>query len=265
MAIGAVVWELRAAVVLQVWPGLCHTRLMISVILPTLNSAGTLALALQGLIPAAVHGLVREVILADGGSSDATLRIADGVGADTVAAGPTRASRLIAGAQRAKFPWLLFLNPDAVLDAGWEREAEQFIEKVDGGRLAPSAAVFRFLIDDDGFAPRAVEMATAWSDAILGLAHAEQGLLIPRALYAELGGFAPLPVLEDIDFARRLGRARIVRLKRPLVTNAGRFRSEGYGARSVRHAGCVVLLALNVPLERIAILTGTTATPAAGV
>ena len=95
-----------------------HHAGMISVVVATLNSAETLAEALAGLIPAAVQGLVREVIIADGGSTDATLQIADGTGADVVHSGPTRAQRMIEGAKRAKFPWLLFIDANAVLDPG---------------------------------------------------------------------------------------------------------------------------------------------------
>lgn len=238
---------------------------MISVIVATLNAAETLGAMLEGLIPAAVQGLVREVIIADGGSSDATLRIADGAGADTVTAGPSRSSRVIAGAQRAKMPWLLFLNADGLLEAGWEREAEQFIGKVDSGRMVPSAAVYRYCVDDDGFAPRAVETLTNWGGSLLCIGYGEQGLLIPRALYANLGGFKPMPILEDIDLSRRIGRRRLVRLKRPAVCHAAHLRTEGYFARSVRHAGCLALYALNVPLERIAILQAKTAVQAASI
>ena len=245
--------------------GPCHKPLMISVIIPTLNAAETLASTLEALIPAAVQGLVREVVVADGGSTDQTQRIADGVGADTVAGGATRSSRVIGGAQRAKMPWLLFLNPDAVLDTGWEREAEQVIGKVDSCRIAPSAAVFRYSIDDDGFAPRAVETLTNWGGALFGFAHAEQGLLIPRAMYASLGGFRPMPLLEDIDLTRRIGRRYLVRLKRPVVSSAAHLRTEGYFAGSVRHAGCLALFTLNVPLDRIAVLQGKTAVQTASV
>jgi glycosyltransferase involved in cell wall biosynthesis len=238
---------------------------MISVIIPTLNSAGTLATTLEALIPAAVQGLVREVIVADGGSSDQTLRIADGTGADTVAAASTRSSRLIAGAQRARMPWLLFLNADGALDAGWEREVEVFIDKVESGRLRTSAAVFKYAVDDEGFGPRAVEALSAYAGALLGHAHAEQGLLIPRTLYTELGGFKPIPIFEDIDLARRLGRRRIVRLKRPLVSSPARLHTEGYLMRSVRHAGCVALFALNVPLDRIALLQSKSPVQASGI
>ncbi len=100
---------------------------MISVIIPTQNDARTLPAALQSLLDAAFGGLVSEVIVADCGSGDATLEIADAAGATVIEAGCGQ--QLLAGAQAARKPWLLFLKPCAVMEKGWEEEARAFIAK----------------------------------------------------------------------------------------------------------------------------------------
>ena len=123
---------------------------MISVVIPTLNSEAGLAATLTSLVPAAVDGLVREAIVVDGGSTDRTLEITDHAGADIVKAEAGRGTQLRAGAARARFPWLLFLHPDTELEAGWEREVSQFIDRVEAGRRRDTAAVFRFAVDDEG-------------------------------------------------------------------------------------------------------------------
>lgn len=238
---------------------------MISVVIPTLNAAATLPATLESLIPAAVQGLVREVLIVDGGSSDATLTIADGYGAVTIAGGPLRASRLTVGAQQARFSWLLFLNPDCALDPGWDREADQHITKIEDGNRPSSAAVFRYAIDDVGIQPRAAEALARWSGAIFGLSHAEQGLLIPRALYTEVGGFKPFPLLEDVDLTRRVGRRRLTRLRTTAVTSSLKHRQQGYMNRAMRYYGCLGLYALNVPMSRIASLLGPPPKQAPGV
>ena len=130
---------------------------MISVIIPTLNAEATLASTLSALVGPMVDGLVREVIIVDAGSSDRTAAIADDSGARLVARSGGRGYQLLAGAHRARFPWLLFLHADTVLEPGWEREAVAFMEAVDRGKRPPAAAAFRFALDDHGLRPRTLE------------------------------------------------------------------------------------------------------------
>ncbi len=252
----------RAFACLPGAPDPCKTDFMISVIIPTLNAAATLPSTLESLIPAAVQGLVREVLIVDGGSTDSTLKIADGYGASTISGGPLRASQLMIGAQQARFSWLLVIDPDCVLDPGWEREVGHLIGKIEDGNRVPTAAVFRFALDDTGIGPRATECLARWSAALLGLAHAEQGLLIARTLYAEVGGFKPYPLLEGVDLSRRVGRRRLLTLRTTAVSNANRYRQEGYIRRCLRYYGCLGLFTLHVPMERIASLLGPPPKPA---
>lgn len=224
---------------------------MISVVIPTLNAESTLAATLSALIPAAVEGLVREVIIVDGGSTDQTLRIADGSGAEIVRSTSGRGNQLVAGAARAKFPWLLFLHADTVLDPGWERDVSAFMERVDDGRRPPAAAAFGFALDDTGMAPRLVEAMVRLRSGLLHLPYGDQGLLIPRPLYTEVGGFKPMPLMEDVDLIRRLGRRRLVMLRPRATTSAARYRSAGYLPRIARNQLCLALYFLAVPVERI--------------
>ena len=96
---------------------------MISVIIPTLNDERRLTAALSPLIPAAMEGLVRELVVVDGGSTDATFEIADDAGAKFIRSGADAAARIIEGAKAAKGPWLLVLDPSVRLDYGWEAAA----------------------------------------------------------------------------------------------------------------------------------------------
>ena len=109
---------------------------MISVVIPTLNAEATLGQTLAALVSAAVDGLVREVIVVDGGSSDRTAEIVDQAGANLVRGSGGRGHQLAAGAAQARFPWLLFLHADTTLAPGWEREASLFMERVDLGGAA---------------------------------------------------------------------------------------------------------------------------------
>ena len=220
---------------------------MISVIIPTLNAKRTLAHSLAALVPAVVDGIVQEAILVDGGSTDETRAIAEAAGTHFIEAPAGRGSQLEAGASRARGDWLLFLHADTV---------QSFIERVESGRRAQAAAAFRFALDDDGFMPRVIEWLVHWRCRLLALPYGDQGLLIPRNLYNRLGGFRPLPLMEDVDLVRRLKRRELVILKSCAVTSGERYRSEGYLARSLRNLGCIMLYYLRVPPRVLARLYG---------
>lgn len=225
---------------------------MISVIIPTLNAASTLPETLSALIPAAVEGLVREVIVVDGGSTDSTERIADAAGVEFVKAATGRGQQLAAGAARGRFNWLLFLHADTVMNEGWIREAALFMRAVDEGKRPASAAAFRFKLDDAGAKPRTLEALVRVRCALLRLPYGDQGLLIPRSLYNEVGGYRPLSIMEDVDLVRRLGRSRVSMLETAALTSAERYRRDGYLARTLRNQSCLMAYFAGIPVERIA-------------
>ncbi len=227
---------------------------MISVVIPTRDAEQTLAPVLAALIPAAVDGFIREVIVVDGGSSDRTLMIAENTGVEIVTTAPGRGRQLRLGAKRARFPWLLFLHSDTELAQGWEQAAASFMDKVEKGRLPPAAAAFRFRLADDGWKPRALEAAVTMRCGLFRLPYGDQGLLIPRALYDEIGGFSELPLMEDVDIVRRIGRRRLHMLRAEAVTSAIRYRREGYAKRILRNQACLALYTIGVAPERIATL-----------
>ena len=229
---------------------------MISVVVPTLNSQAGLPATLAALVTAAVDGLVREVIVVDGGSRDGTAAIADQTGARLIVSARGRGTQLAAGAREARFPWLLFLHADTVLEDGWEREVIAFLSRVEEGEGALGAAAFRFALDDQGARPRLLERLVALRCAMLGLPYGDQGLLVPKRLYEALGGYRPMLLMEDVDFVRRLGRRRITMLRARALTSAERFQREGYWRRSARNLLCLTLYLLHVPIGTIKRLYG---------
>lgn len=229
---------------------------MISVVIPTLNAQESLASSFNCLIPAAIEGVVSEVIVADGGSSDATERIAEAAGAAFVRCSVGRGRQLRAGAQAARGRWILFLHADTVLQHGWEQEAARFIREVELGERPDSAAAFSFALDDRGFKPRCLEAMVAARCALLRMPYGDQGLLISRNLYESIGGFRELPLMEDVDLARRLGRRRIVMLQSAALTSARRYKASGYFARMARNSLCLTLFYFNAPLRYIVRLYG---------
>ena len=224
---------------------------MISVVIPTWNAEAGRGATLSALVPAVVEGLVREVIVVDCGSTDATLRIADACGATILTTERGRGVQMRAGADAARQPWLLFLHADTVLLPGWEREVWAFIEKQEQGGL-PRAGAFRFALDDEGLMPRLLEGAVALRCALFRLPYGDQGLLISRALYQTVGGYPAYPIMEDVALVRALGRRRVALFRSAAVTSAQRYQTDGYLARMARNIACLTLYGLGVSPARIA-------------
>jgi rSAM/selenodomain-associated transferase 2 len=227
---------------------------MISVIIPTLNAERGLAATLGALVPAAVSGLVREVIIVDGGSEDRTAAIAEDAGATFLRTEAGRGNQMRGGAEVARCEWLLFLHADTVLEQGWEREVSALIDRVETGARPETAAAFQFALDDVGARPRLLEAIVALRCATLRLPYGDQGLLLRRRLYERVAGYRPLPLMEDIDIVRRIGRRRIVLLRSKAVTSAVRYKREGYLQRAARNTACLALFYMRAPprmIERI--------------
>jgi glycosyltransferase involved in cell wall biosynthesis len=200
---------------------------MISVIVPTLNAEASLPRCFDSLIVATVRGVVREVIVADGGSADETLMIADAAGARMKKGSRSRASQLIAGANAARQEWLLFLHPETALDPGWENEVEAFIGR--SSLEQPRAAYFRYAIDDFGGGARRSEAFAVLRCALLKRPYGNQGLLIPKRLYKQLGGYREVK-REDCDLVRRIGPSRLVMLRSRAVNKRAPAQAAGLDA-----------------------------------
>ena len=230
--------------------GTLQERFSISAVIPTLNAAGTVSGTL-----AALHGsaLVREVIVADGGSSDPTVVLARSAGARVIAAPRGRGKQLSTGADAASSGWLLFLHADCRLEPGWERAADAFLT---APQAANRAGYFDLALDDPAPAARRLERIVAWRCRVLALPYGDQGLLIARTLYETIGGFASMPLMEDVDFVRRLGRRRLTRIGARCIASARRYRRDGYVRRPLRNLLCLSLYLTGVPPARIVRLYG---------
>ena len=208
--------------------------LQVSAVIPTLNPAHLLPPLLVQLA-----GL-GEIILADGGSAQPPQ------GGRLIAAPPGRGAQLVAGAGAARGDWLLFLHADTRLGPGWEQAVCTAMQTPD------HAAYFRFALDDSSPQARRLEAMVAWRCRWLALPYGDQGLLISRALYQAMGGFQPIPLMEDVDFIRRLGRSRLSALPVRAITSPERWRRDGWWARSARNLAILTLWFLGVSPARLA-------------
>ncbi len=202
-------------------------RAKLSVIVPVLDAEAGLPTLLAGLIEGVEAGLIRELILTDGGSVDATAEIAEEVGALWCAGPPSRGGQLLRGAALAGGDWLLFLHADSALPRGW---VQAVLAQMADGR----PGYFRLAFDGRGLPGRIVAGWANLRSRALRLPYGDQGLLISRAEYDAVGGYRDIPLMEDVAMARALGR-RLTAMPALLCTSAARYRQQGWLRRGGRN------------------------------
>lgn len=221
---------------------------LVSVILPTLNSAASLQRAVN-----AVKSLRPEIIVTDGGSEDATRIIAEKAGGIIVASEPGRGRQLSAGAAAATGDWLLFLHSDTILNT-------EAVSAISGFILEPKhtrcAGYFSLAFDETSRPAMRTAKIANWRSRVFGLPYGDQGLLVHRDIYRKIGGYSSIPIMEDVDIIRRLGRRRLKLLRGQAITSAERYRRAGWSRRSLKNLGCLALYFLGVSPNRIAAIYG---------
>lgn len=220
----------------------------LSVIIPALNAGARLNETI-GALDEARDTLSIETIVVDGGSTDDTVERAEALDAQVVDAPRCRGVQLSAGAKEAKGRWLLFLNADTTLEPFWSTTVTSFMRSRNN---ALKAAYFTFALDDASNAARRVEVIANWRARNLGLPYGDQGLLMSRKLYDSLVGYLDIPVMEDVDIARRIGKKNLVELPATATASAARYRRDGYLLQPLKSLSMLSLYFMGVSPRKLA-------------
>lgn len=218
----------------------------ISIVIPTLNAADVLPATLASLMPALLNGLVQELIITDGGSTDQTLEIAEEVGARVVSGPAGRGGQLRRGVEEATAPWILVLHADTHLSGDWTRALSQHMD-AGGDRAGFFTLQFRAV----GIAPAWVAGWANWRSRVLGMPYGDQGLFIARRLYDQMGGYDDIPLMEDVALVRRLKR-RLAPLDGLAITSAARYERDGWMRRGAKNLWTLARYRMGVSPERLA-------------
>jgi rSAM/selenodomain-associated transferase 2 len=230
---------------LEVWER--ASRRTISAVIPTLDEERDLPRALGSL--QASPGV--ELVVADGGSRDATLEVAGRAGARLVHSAPGRARQLNAGAGAASGDILLFLHADTSLPAGFD-------SLVRDSFADPAVVGGSFALSFDPCPPllKVNEITANWRARFLHLPFGDQALFVKASIFRLLGGFREMPLLEDVDFVRRLSRAgKLAFLGRPVRTSSRRYGREIFRT-TLKNKAVFLGYFLGVRPERLARLYG---------
>lgn len=214
----------------------------LAIIIPALNAAETLEATLGMVADSTL--LEVELIVVDGGSCDATRTLAAACGATVIEAPRGRGSQMASGAAHSTARWLFFLHADTHLDAGWDATLATFMADPANGERA---GVFGLRFDDDASAARRLEWIANRRSRWLGLPYGDQGLVLSRTFYDALGGFEPIPIMEDVALVRKIGRRRLVHLAGDAVTDARRYQEGGYIRRMLRNLLCLASYFAGIP------------------
>ena len=176
----------------------------ISIIIPTINEAKNLPLLLSDLSIIQKEG---EIIIVDGGSEDKTIDIANIHGAKVYKSKErNRGLQLNMGSKNAKGDWLIFLHADTRLSNNWFREVSSILKEE-----KKYIYYFKFKINHKKIIYRVLEILVNFRSKHLKQPYGDQGLIIHRSTYFQNNGFRKIPLMEDLDFLRRLNNKKILR------------------------------------------------------
>lgn len=211
----------------------------VSVIIPTLNEALILNQTLAEINRRSPY----EVIVADGGSLDGTLEIAETFGSRIVASPLGRALQMNAAAKTATGDVLLFLHADSRVDAKSYRKMTDVMKQGN-----PLGGAFSLAIESKKPSLRLISILATLRSKYLNLVYGDQAIFVKTGVFREMGGFAAIPICEDLDFFRRLRKkGPIVLLEEKAFTSARRWRTEGIFFTTLRNMVIAGLFLLGFP------------------
>jgi len=220
----------------------------ISIVIPTFNEEDYLSDTLNSLKCRNNF----EVIVVDGGSTDKTPEIAEREGCRLIFSDPGRSLQANAGASMASGSILFFLHADTRLPFGFDCAIRAALSRpgVVGG-------AFQLRIDGVGFLLRMIERAVTIRSRLLRMPYGDQGLFVHKNIFRELCGFAPLPIMEDFEFVRRLrDRGQIQILPLSLTTSDRRWRKLGPFSTTLINQKVILGYHLGISPDRLALWYG---------
>ncbi|TAL37504.1 MAG: glycosyltransferase [Spirochaetes bacterium] len=221
----------------------------ISVIIPVLREAGTIVRTLDSL-----DERIREydggadILIADGDPAGSTIGALKSRGVTTLIAPRGRSLQMNAAAARARGRILLFLHADTILPPG---ALNDIADALADPALAGGA--FDLGVDDPGPYFRIVERSSSMRSRATAIPFGDQAIFIRAALFRELGGYAPIPLMEDVEIMRRIKRRgwKILIFKKRVLTSSRMWRRHGMLRTTFRNYAIQLLYLAGVSPERL--------------
>ena len=211
----------------------------ISVIIPAINEEAEIAAAVQSAVIAGAY----DVVVADGGSTDATIKTAEAAGAQTVVAPPGRASQQNAGASQCRGDVLLFLHADCRLPKAAAGDVSAALSCSNGC----VGGFFQQRIDHPGRIYRWIESGNRQRADRLGWAYGDQAIFVRRTVFEDIGAFPQIDIMEDLFLMKRLKRCgSLACIDEPIVVSARRWEERGTIRQTLRNWAMLIAANLGV-------------------
>ena len=216
----------------------------ISIIIPVLNEADNLKKTIVNI----GHQENKEIIVVDGGSSDVTVSLAKSLGVKVVDSSPPRAKQMNDGAGEASGDVLLFLHADTRLPENFDEHVFQCLKQP-----GVVAGAFELNIDSDAPALRLIERLANFRSKYLNLPYGDQAIFVPSKVFHQMGGFPHIPIMEDFEMVKQLGKkGKIVTLPFSVVTSPRRWKNLGILKTTLINQIVIVMYCAGFPPNKIA-------------
>ncbi len=214
----------------------------LTVIIPTLNSSKNINKTLTN-----VNKYFKKIIIVDGKSIDNTLEIAKNYNLKIYLSNPNRGGQLCKGAKKCDTDWFLFLHSDTLLANNSYKEIKKFIIKNNKNK----AAYFKLKFNEKNKYSLLIENLVYLRNIIFRLPYGDQGLLISKSLYNKIGGFKPMPIMEDIYIIRKIGYRNLYLMNSNVITDAHKYIEQGWIKRPLLNLTCLLLYFIGYDLNKI--------------
>ncbi len=218
---------------------------LLGVVIPTLDEAERLPLLLADLERLPVP---HRTVVVDGGSRDGTRAIARSAGVEVLHSEPGRARQMNAGRSVLETPWLLFLHADSRLGPEAGGALAEWLDYAH----SDSSAYFGFRLEGSHWFWRFIEVGQRLRERLLGLPYGDQGILVSATTFRTAGGFPEVPLLEDVEFLRRVRHmGPVERLPAALSTSPRRYQQHGRWTTWLQNTALIALHSLGASPSRL--------------
>ena len=201
---------------------------LLSIVIPTLNSTNLISSTLLSLSEGIEASLIKELIISDGNSTDHIKKLSNEIGAVFIKGQKGRGIQLRRGAMKATGEWILFIHSDTILPPGW---AIAFLKHI---KNQENAGYCKLSFDDPSLIAKVISFGANLRSSIFKLPYGDQGLLISKKLYNEIGGYPDLPLMEDVAIVKLL-KKKIQLVPVTIKTSAFKYKRDGWLKRSINN------------------------------